>query len=1009
MAKKGKKPKGSDRVDKRDELPRSAGHEEEEDFDKRIIRRRDKIRAAKRKHTSLVSQPQLNLHYPAELKDSKDAKIKRWFNAGCLHCYMYPCTGSPIMDKFKGKASKQQEDYYVNTYKVSGRGNTDPAILFVGEAPGYMEDKLGKVFVGESGKILQDAIRDSGITKSSKCSWYIDNVVCCRPNENKTPSFTEMIPCSAFLADKIKELNPSVIVPLGGSPLKILLNDKDARIGTYVGNIRDIELSMGTFKMFPMWHPAYILRNMNVYGDYVFYLKRLKDFLTGDASVDESFDIVISKTEKSVVKAEKVIQKMLIGTKKTAFDIETASVADVENDALNPFSSTSRIVSIAFTYGSDKAVTLYTYHPDIKDSVLNKNRKLAELILKSNIRKIAHNAKFDVLFILEKWGFEVNNLVEDTLLTHYSLVTEQQGTHGLKALATRYAGLSDYSDYVRDEDIFKRNLVFSMSKKKFGEYNAMDVIATDRISKSFREKSKDFMVSVSNPVAYKLMPKATIALTRMEHNGMFIDIDIARVIKNIFKRTRKIYKSKISSHHVIRRYKKLLPKLREKGVVGKTVKKFTIRSHPQLRVILFDKKFLGLPVIALTKKAKLPSTNNNVMTTLSARHDCDLCGLILNYRGVDKTYGTYLKPFYKMARANNGYIHGRFMLSTTVTGRLSSVSPNLQNIPNKSAGHVKRLVVSRYGDDGLILSIDYSQLELRVLAALSGDEKMMSAYKEGKDLHRLTMLSIYGISEEEYNSYDKDKQVLMRTVAKRVNFGVIYGITAGGIVNILEGEGIVIEEDEAELYIGRFFEAYPGVEEFIQNVKGKMYEDGVAVSAFGRVRRFAEALLASYLRKIAGYDSPHLYGTLSKSERQAANHVIQSTASDLTLCSLIAFDDWLIKQDVEKAKTFAVIHDAIDVDVKREYAVEVIQKLIHIMEHVPEYSNLIFTKKLGINWDFFNQVPIKADADIGVNWRDMVSLEGEITDINISKLLNKSLERQNEVDADLLEGNYYEG
>lgn len=305
----------------------------------------------------------------------------------------------------------------------------------------------------------------------------------------------------------------------------------------------------------------------------------------------------------------------------------------------------------------------------------------------------------------------------------------------------------------------------------------------------------------------------------------------------------------------------------------------------------------------------------------------------------------------------------------------SSADPNMQNIPNKGASIVKRMIVSRFGKNGCILQGDYSQIELRVLASVSRDKVMLKVYRDGKDIHKETTLSIFpaelkklgkGTVEEIYDSLEESDPAThkkMRTVAKRINFGVCYGIGAEGIVNLLRSEGIVITEEEAAEYIDRFYRKYPGVDRWIKNVRAKLERDEKCVSVYGRTR---------HLPAVASED----HELVAQAKRQGPNFMIQNPASETTVTACILLSEY-IKKHKMKSRLIMNVHDSIVIDAHRSEVAKLAKVQKTIMENIPKYGKSIW----GADFDFsfLKRVPIIADIDVGVNYADCIKLNDKIT------------------------------
>jgi DNA polymerase-1 len=350
---------------------------------------------------------------------------------------------------------------------------------------------------------------------------------------------------------------------------------------------------------------------------------------------------------------------------------------------------------------------------------------------------------------------------------------------------------------------------------------------------------------------------------------------------------------------------------------------FNINSPKQLRVVLFDK--LRLPVIKRTKTG--PSTDEEVLRRLCAKHE--LPRLILEYRQLAKLKSTYIDALPKLVNPKTGKIHTYFDQTGTETGRLSSSDPNLQNLPIKTelGSKIRRAVIVS-NPDNMLLSADYSQIELRVLAHLSGDENLNSAFQSGDDIHRFTASLIYEKPQNEVTD-------AMRDVAKRVNFGIIYGMSSYGL-----SKDLGISQEEAEGFICAYFLRYPKVKDFMQAQIAKARKDGFVVTLLGRRR---------YIPQINSKNS----SVRQFAERQAINTPVQGSAADLIKLAMINIQKEIERKDLD-SKLILQVHDELVFEApSRE--LDVVKDIIkRIMEGVIELS-----------------VPILVSIKIGKNWLDM--------------------------------------
>ncbi|HHT73850.1 MAG TPA: DNA polymerase I [Firmicutes bacterium] len=353
--------------------------------------------------------------------------------------------------------------------------------------------------------------------------------------------------------------------------------------------------------------------------------------------------------------------------------------------------------------------------------------------------------------------------------------------------------------------------------------------------------------------------------------------------------------------------------------------RFNINSPKQLGVILFEK--LGLPVLKRTKTG--PSTSAEVLEQLS---EYEIVNLVLEYRQVEKLRSTYADALVQLISPETGRIHTTFHQTVTATGRLSSSNPNLQNIPVRtSAG--RRIREAFIAPEGCVLmSADYSQIELRVLAHISGDEALMEAFRSGRDIHAQTASEVFGVPLEEVS----DDQ---RSAAKAINFGIVYGISSFGLA-----KGINLTRAEAQAYIDRYFERYPKVKEYMDATVRRGTELGYVTTILQRRRYLPDLRSRNYtLRSFAA--------------RMAMNSPIQGSAADIIKLAMLKVDRAL-KEAGLKAKLLLQVHDELVLEVPREELAATAEVVQAEMENAVELA-----------------VPLLVEVKVGENWRDCEALK----------------------------------
>ena len=361
-----------------------------------------------------------------------------------------------------------------------------------------------------------------------------------------------------------------------------------------------------------------------------------------------------------------------------------------------------------------------------------------------------------------------------------------------------------------------------------------------------------------------------------------------------------------------------------KEIYSAAGKEFNINSPQQLSTVLFED--LKIPPVKKTKTGF--STGEEVLQKLAGRHV--IATHILTYRELNKLKTTYLVPLITSVKVNKGRLHAHFNQASTATGRLSSSSPNLQSIPvkGKFSASLRRAFVSSFGDEGVLLSADYSQIELRILAHFSKDPALLEAFKNNMDIHRYTAGLLFGVKEDVVIERQRD-------IAKRVNFGILYGMSSFGL-----SQELGISPQEAQGFIDEYFLRYPKVKDYIDKVFAEAKEKGYVATILGRKRYLPDFNNANMqLREFA--------------HRQAVNAPIQGSCADLIKVAMVSIFNECREKRLA-SKMVIQIHDELIVDVPAQ-ELEVVAPLIrrHMETSIP----------LG--------VPVKVDVKTGKNWADM--------------------------------------
>jgi len=508
--------------------------------------------------------------------------------------------------------------------------------------------------------------------------------------------------------------------------------------------------------------------------------------------------------------------------------------------------------------------------------------------------KVGQNLKYD-WHVLKNHGIELAGIVHDTLLQSY--VLEAHERHDMDSLAERHL----HESTIKYEEVCGKGAgqigFDQVDVARATEYAAEDADITLRLHQALypRVHAERGLDHVYSNIEMPLLP----ILARMERTGVKLDCELLRR----------------HSDFLARRMLEIEQKAHE--AAGQP---FNLNSTKQLGEIFFNQ--LKLPVLKKTPKGA-PSTDEEVLEKLA--EDYPLPKLILDYRGVAKLKSTYTDKLPAMVDPATGRVHTNYSQATAVTGRLSSNDPNLQNIPVRTSEgrKIREAFIAEPGF--VIVSADYSQIELRIMAHLSGDERLLRAFAEDADIHRATAAEVLGL---------EPAQVLpeQRRMAKAVNFGLIYGMSAFGLASQLS-----IERSAAQGYIDRYFARYPGVADYMARTREQAKMEGYVETLFGR---------RLYLPEIRSGNPARRQGA----ERAAINAPMQGTAADLIKLAMLAVQGWL---DSERLRTRLImqVHDELVLEVAEAELDRVRARLPELMCGVADL-----------------RVPLKVEAGVGPNW-----------------------------------------
>ena len=627
------------------------------------------------------------------------------------------------------------------------------------------------------------------------------------------------------------------------------------------------------------------------------FLKQQKNGIVGESLsllADQQHSVTAQKKEtdyQCILTHEQLDDWVikLTNSKQFAFDTETDNVDHVH----------AKLVGISLSVEPYQAAYIPLAHQYLgvpeQLPLTEVLAKLKPVLENPEIKKIAQNAKFDYS-ILANYGIKVSGIAFDTMLESYVLNSTER--HDMDSMANRYLNHKTitYDELTKVDK--KKVTIDAIEVEKTTQYAAEDADITLQLhEKLWPELEKDqkltkLFTDIEMPLA--------IVLAEMERTGVLVDA------KQLNDYSNELAKQLIEIEAQLQ------------SLAGE---KFNPASPKQIQAILFDKH--NLPVLKKTPKGD-PSTSEEVLSELA--NEYELPRMILFYRGLAKLKNTYTDKLPLMISPIDHRIHTNYNQIGTITGRLSSNDPNLQNIPvrNEEGRRIRQAFIAPKGCK--IISADYSQIELRIMAHLSQDESLLNAFAHDKDIHRVTAGEILGKAESEVTNEERRR-------AKAVNFGLIYGMSAFGL-----SKQINIPRKEAQFYIDRYFERYPGVQQYMEQTRQLAAEQGYVETLSGR---------RLYLPKIRSTNGIEKRGA----ERAAINAPMQGTAADIIKTAMIKMSEWIKNQSTDNIKMVMQVHDELVFEVKDAFVEQYCTEIKKIMENCYQLS-----------------VPLKVDVGIGNNW-----------------------------------------
>lgn len=630
-----------------------------------------------------------------------------------------------------------------------------------------------------------------------------------------------------------------------------------------------------------------------------------------EAAAHQQASLFDVETPPAEVKYETVTTEAQLESWMRLLDTSELVCIDTETTSIDPM--LAQLVGISLSVQPGQACYIPVAHrgPDVSglDNAAQLSREAVlsrmKLWLEDETRKkVGQHLKYDA-HVFANHGIALRGIAHDTMLQSYVLASHRN--HGMDALAERVLHLKT----ITYEEVCGKGVAQigfdEVALDRATEYAAEDADITLRLHRALYPK-----VTEDDKLRYvyeQIEMPTSIVLQKMERNGVLVDAErLARQSAELGQRLLEL----------------------EQQAFALAGQPFNLNSPKQIGEIFFTQ--LKLPVVKKTASGA-PSTDEEVLQKLA--EDYPLPTLLLDFRGLAKLKSTYTDKLPKMVNPQTGRVHTTYGQATAVTGRLASTDPNLQNIPvrTEEGRRIREAFVAPAGS--VIVSADYSQIELRIMAHLSEDDGLMRAFREGQDVHRATAAEVFGVTPLEVTAEQ-------RRYAKVINFGLIYGMSAFGLASNLG-----IGRDAAKLYIDRYFARYPGVARYMDETRQVAHERVYVETVFGR---------RLWLPDINGGNGPRRQAA----ERAAINAPMQGTAADLIKLSMLAVQDWL-EGSPNAGKPGAPMRTRLVMQVHDELVLEVPQdELARVRDRLPELMCDVASLR----------VPLVAEVGVGSNWEE---------------------------------------
>lgn len=787
----------------------------------------------------------------------------------------------------------------INTPCMDGFGPINSKIILIGEAPGAEEDDEGKPFVGAAGRTLRREWLS--IVGYDLDEIFLTNVVRCRPPYNRTPSRAEIKRCFPFVDAEIEQIQPQLIIAVGNPAMHAM--GVKGKITENTGKVYPSQLPFYK-NIIPLVHPSYINQNLRQMPLFRKSLRAIKNYMEQghELNLGEYEIIEIGDHDALIMALEEIKKHNLL-------------VFDIETDSLDCFRKDARIKCCSFAWKPKHAVCIPTEGwLDVNSRTLMA-MTFKEIFENPRIKKSGQRLGFEYKWLKKIWNIELRGIYWDSRVAAFEM--DKLNNPGLKDQAWSL-GLGGYERMLPDRvDRCEGPVLF--------EYCAIDSDAEFRLMLKQEEEVPLQMRQYIKKLALPL----TREFAELHLHGLRVDFERLDNIAKLGDDLIVLLEDKLNAN-------KHIKKVNETSPYGK----FNPNSARHVRYLLYG--VLGAEVRKKTKEGA-PSTDKEVLGDLRGKHPTVIDAL-LNYRTTAKFLSTYIKNM----RGNispDGRIHATFSQTTARSGRSATQDPNVQNWPHLPTRIKKfpkeywdvfaprKIIIPE--EDCIFGEADFSQQELRVAAAISGDPVMTAVFlSEEGDIHKETSRVFF----PEFDTLPADRQKEIRRIAKTINFGIIYGISAHGIVSNLKEEGIDLKEKEAQTFIRAFLRKYYRYAEWTEEIKTQVDELGYVDTPTGRRRNFPPVAELKQVDREAVY-------------REAINTPIQGAAYDLLAMALVRFSQAARKEGL-KSYICNTIHDSNIFNIYPNERDPVVELYNDIAINPPDWINFMGDIPLVVDWEF---------------------------------------------------------